>query len=77
MQATNKGVLMSDGLVFIGNYPNWSELEKEDKQRMLDSRSKKTMGGIGNKRQISYVTSIAEHLQVHKAYHFRVGVIKE
>ena len=33
---------------------------------MLDSRSKKKKGGIGNKRQISDVTSIAEQLQVIK-----------
>ena len=64
MQAPNKGILMSDGLVFTGYYPNWSELSKEDKQRMLDSPSKKKKGGIGNKRQISDVTSIAEQLQV-------------
>ena len=31
-----------------GYYPNWSELSKEDKQRVLDSRSKKRKGGIGN-----------------------------
>ena len=66
MQAPNKGVFMSDGLVFTGYYPNWLELSKEDKQRMLDSQSKKKKGGIGNKRQISDVTSIAEQLQVIK-----------
>ena len=38
-----------DGSVFTWYYPNWSELSKEDKQRMLDSRSKKKKGGIGNK----------------------------
>ena len=57
---------MSDGSVFRGYYLNWSELSKEDKQRMLDSRSKKKKGGIGNKRQISDMTSIAEQLQVIK-----------
>ena len=57
---------MSDGLVFTGYYPNWSELSKEDKQHMLDSRSKKKKGGIGNKQQISDMTSIAEQLQVIK-----------
>ena len=41
IQATNKGILMSDRLVFTGYYPNWSELSKEDKQRVLDSRNKK------------------------------------
>ena len=66
MQAPNKGIFMSDGSVFTGYYPNWSELSKEDKQRVLDSRSKKKKGGIGNKRQISDVTSIAEQLQVIK-----------
>ena len=65
-QAPNKGVLMPDGSVFTGYYPNWSELSKEDKQRRLDSRSKKKKGGLGNKRQISDVTSIAEQLQVIK-----------
>ena len=40
MQAPSKGVLMSDGSVFTGYYPNWSELSKEDKKRVLDSRSK-------------------------------------
>ena len=40
MQAPNKGVLMSDGSVFTGYYLNWSELSKEDKQRVLDSQSK-------------------------------------
>ena len=49
MQAPNKGVLMSDGSVFTGYYPSWSELSKEDKQHMLDSRSKKKKGGIGTK----------------------------
>ena len=65
-QAPSKGILTSDGLVFMGYYLNWSELSKEDKQRMLDSRSKKKKGGIGNKRQISDVASIAEQLQVMK-----------
>ena len=37
MQAPSKGVLMSDGSVFTGYYPNWLELSKEDKQCMLDS----------------------------------------
>ena len=37
MQAPSKVVLMSDGLVLTGYYPNWSELSKEDKQRVLDS----------------------------------------
>ena len=66
MQAPNKGVLMSDGLLFTGYYPNWTELTKEDKQCVLDSRSKKKKGGTGTKRKISDVTSIAEHLQVIK-----------
>ena len=66
MQAPNKGILMSDGSVFTGYYPNWSELSKEDKQRVLDSQSKKKRGGVGNKRQISDVTSIAEQLQAMK-----------
>ena len=30
-QAPSKGILMSDGSVFMGYYPNWSELSKEDK----------------------------------------------
>ena len=50
MQAPNKGILMSDRSVFTGYYPNWSELSKEDKQRMLDSRNKKKKGGVGNKQ---------------------------
>ena len=66
MQAPSKGVLMSDGSVFTGYYPNWLELSKEDKQCMLDSRSKKKKGSIGNKQQISDVASIAEQLQVMK-----------
>ena len=37
MQALNKGILMSDGSVFTGYYPNWLGLSKEDKQRVLDS----------------------------------------
>ena len=49
MQAPNEGILMSDGSVFTGYYPNWSELSKEDKQRVLDSRSKKKKGGTGTK----------------------------
>ena len=39
--APSKGILMSEGWVFMGYYPNWPELSKEDKQRMLDSRSTK------------------------------------
>ena len=66
IQALNKGILMSDRSVFAGYYPNWSELSKEDKQRMLDSRSKKKNGGVGNKQQISDVASIAEQLQTMK-----------
>ena len=66
MQAPNKGILMSDGSGFTGYYLNWSELSKEDKQRVLDSRNKKKKGGVGSKRQISDVTSIAEQLQVMK-----------
>ena len=65
-QAPSKGILMSDGSVFTGYYPNWSELSKEDKQRMSDSRSKEKKGGISNKWQISDVASIAEQLQVMK-----------
>ena len=57
---------MSDGSGFTGYYPNWLELSKEDKQRVLDSRSKKKKGGIGNKWQISDITSIAEQQQVMK-----------
>ena len=37
IQAPNKGTLMSDRSGFTGYYPNWSELSKEDKQRVLDS----------------------------------------
>ena len=48
MQAPSKDILMSDRSVFTGYYPNWSELSKEDKQRVLDSRSKKKKGSIGN-----------------------------
>ena len=66
MQAPNKGILMSDRSVFTGYYPNWLELSKEDKQRILVSRSKKKKGGVGNKQQISDVASIAEQLQVMK-----------
>ena len=66
MQAPNKGTLMSDRLVFTGYYPNWSELSKEDKQWVLDSRNSKKKGGVGNKQQISDVASIAEQLQVMK-----------
>ena len=57
---------MSDGSVFTGYYPNWLKLSEEDKQRMLDSRSKKKMGGISSKRQISDIASITEQLQVMK-----------
>ena len=49
MQAPNKGILMSDRSGFTGYYPNWSELSKEDKRRVLDSRNKKKKGGVGNK----------------------------
>ena len=66
MQAPNKGILMSDGSVFTGYYPNWPELSKEDMQHLLHSRKKKKKGGVGNKRQISDVASIAEQLQVMK-----------
>ena len=37
MQALNKGILMSDRSGFTRYYPNWSELSKENKQRVLDS----------------------------------------
>ena len=57
---------MSDGSIFTGYYPNWSELSKEDKQQVLDSRNKKKKGGVGSKRQISDVASIAEQVQVMK-----------
>ena len=66
MQALNKGILMSDRSVFTGYYPNWSELSKEDKQWVLDSRNKKKKGGVGNKQQISDVASTTEQLQVMK-----------
>ena len=66
MEVPNKGIFMSDRSVFTGYYPNWSELSEEDKQRVLDSRSKKKNGGVGNKQQISDITSIAEQLQVMK-----------
>ena len=66
MQALNKGILMSDRSVFTGYYLNWLELSKEDKQHVLDSRSKKKKGGVGNKQQISDVASIVEQLQVMK-----------
>ena len=70
MQAPNKGILMSDGSIFIGYYLNWLELSKEDKQRVLDLRNKKKKGGVGSKQQISDVTSIAEQLQVMKLIRF-------
>ena len=57
---------MSDRLGFTGYYPNWSELSKEDKQQVLDSQNKKKKGGVGSKRQISDIASIAEQLQVMK-----------
>ena len=57
---------MLDRSVFTGYYPNWSELSKEDKQRVLDSQNKKKKGGVGSKRQISDVTSITEQLHVMK-----------
>ena len=60
IQALNKGILMSDGLAFTGFYPNWSELSREDKQWVLDSRNKKKKGGVGSKRQISDIASIIE-----------------
>ena len=66
IQAPNKGILMSDRSVFTRYYPNWSELSKEEKQRVLDSRNKKKKGGVGSKRQISDIASIAEQLQVMK-----------
>ena len=66
MQAPRKGILMSDGSGFTEYYPNWSEISKEDKQRVLESQRKKKKGGIGNKWQISDVDSIAEQLQVMK-----------
>ena len=66
IQATNKGILMSDRSVFTGYYLNWSELSKEDKQQLLDSQNKKKKGGAGSKQQISDVTSIAEQLQAMK-----------
>ena len=66
MQAPNKGILMSDRSGFTGYYLNWSELSKEDKQRVLDSRNKKKKGGVGSKQQISDVASIAEQLKVMK-----------
>ena len=66
MQALNKGILMSNGSVFTGYYPNWSDLSKEEEQRVLDSRNKKKKGGVGNKQQISDAASIAEQLQVMK-----------
>ena len=66
MQAPNKGILMSDGSVFTGYYPNWLELSKGGKQHVFDSRNKKKKEGVGNKWQFSDVTSIAEQLQVMK-----------
>ena len=57
---------MSDGLVFTGCYPNWSELSKEDKQRVFDSRKKKKKGGVGSKPQISDIASLAKKLQIMK-----------
>ena len=66
IQALNKGILMPDGSGFTGYYPNWSELSKEDKQQVLDSRNKKKKGGAGGKQQNSHVASIAEEFQVMK-----------
>ena len=67
MHAPNKCILMSDGSGFTGYYLNCLELSKEDEQQVLDSRNKKKKGGVGNKRQISDVASIAEQLQVMKS----------
>ena len=66
MQVPNKSILTSDRSVFTGYYLNWSELSKEDMQQVLDSQNKKKKGGVGNKRQISHVTSIAEPSQFMK-----------
>ena len=57
---------MPDGLVLTVYYPIWLELSKEDKQLILDSRSKEKKGGVGNKRQISDVAYFAEQVQVMK-----------
>ena len=39
--ALKKGVYMPDGTIFTGFYLNWKELDKEEKQKVLDAHKKK------------------------------------
>ena len=41
INAPKKGVYMPDGTIFTGFYPNWKELDKQEKQQVLDERKKK------------------------------------
>ena len=60
---------MPGGTIFTGFYPNWKELDKQEKQQVLDARKKKKKKNddvTGNKRGISEIKTLTEAIHTMK-----------
>ena len=69
ISAPKKGVYMPDGTIFTGFYPNWKELDKEEKQQVLDACKKKKNKSdniTGSKRGISEIETLTEAIHAMK-----------
>ena len=60
---------MPDGTIFTGFYPNWKELDKEEKQQVLDTHKKKKNKSdnvVSNKHGISEIETLTEAIHTMK-----------
>ena len=67
--APKNGVYMPDGFIFTSFYPNWKELDKEEKQQVLDTCKKKKNKSdniASNKRGISEIETLTEAIHAMK-----------
>ena len=69
INAPKKGIYMPDGTIFTGFYPNWKELDKEEKQQVLDAHKKKKNKSdnvASNKCGISEIETLTEAIHEMK-----------
>ena len=69
INAPKKGIYMPDGTIFTGFYPNWKELDKEEKQQVLDAHKKKKNKSdnvASNKCGISEIETLTEAIHAMK-----------
>ena len=67
--APKKGIYMQDGTILTGFYPNWKELDKEEKPQVLDAFKKKknkSHNVTSNKRGISEIKTLTEAIHAMK-----------